>query len=54
MGVPAEHSWLFWDLDPELLPLGLTPERWATIKSWFVEHVPGALRLRLAADESPW
>lgn len=35
-----------------LLPLGLTPERWITIKSWFVEHIPGALRLRLDAGES--
>ena len=35
-----------------LLPLGLTSEHWATIKSWFVEHIPAALRLRLASAES--
>ena len=35
-----------------LFPLGLTGERWETIKAWFLEHGPNALRRRIAANDS--
>jgi hypothetical protein len=35
-----------------LFPLGLTGERWETIKAWFVEHGPDARRRRIVVDDS--
>jgi hypothetical protein len=32
-----------------LLPDGMTAEKWAEIKAWFLEHAPRALRSRIEA-----